>query len=72
MTGSRYYGMAKCMDQSVANVTAAHKAHGGAAAWSNTLVVFSAVSKEPSADSQYQRNRSCHSSDAAPLSSDAA
>jgi arylsulfatase B len=30
------------MDECVNNVTKAHKAHGGAAAWANTLVVFSA------------------------------
>lgn len=41
-TRQNYFGMAACMDQSVGNVTNAHKAHGGAAAWSNTLVVFSA------------------------------
>ena len=37
-----YFGMVACMDESVANVTLAHKAAGGPQAWSNTLVVFSA------------------------------
>ena len=43
-TKQTYYGMVKCMDECVANVTRAHKAHGGVMAWANTLVVFSAVS----------------------------
>ena len=41
-TKQSYFGMTKCMDECVGNVTKAHKTHGGAAAWANTLVVFSA------------------------------
>lgn len=41
-TKQSYFGMTKCMDECVRNVTEAHKAHGGAAAWANTLVIFSA------------------------------
>jgi arylsulfatase A-like enzyme len=41
-TKQSYFGMTKCMDECVGNVTRAHKARGGEGAWANTLVIFSA------------------------------